>query len=147
MNSNDINPQGLEQQARLQEQAEIAERQQLPASGDPALDSYRLVLRALKQPLAAQLPTDFAARVAARVGFSEEPSSPEDWLMTGLMLVLAVAGLFYIRPVMAGVIGQFHFQLPSLPWPLLGAAAVSVAVAWALDRGALGRHHGSHHGR
>jgi hypothetical protein len=131
----------LERQARLQAQAELAERQQLPASGDPGLDSYRLVIRALRQPLATQLPANFAAQVAARVGFSEERSSLDDWLMTGLMLVLAVTGLFYIRPVMAGIIGQFHFQLPSLPWPLLGAAAVSVAVAWALDRGALSRHH------
>ena len=141
MNNQEIDRKSLEQQARLQAQAELAERQQQPASGDPALDSYRLVIRALKQPPAAQLPSDFAARVAARVGFSEEPSSPEDWLMTGLILVLAVTGLFYIRPVMAGIIGQFHLQLPSLPWPLLGAAAVSVAVAWALDRGALSRHH------
>ena len=43
-----------------------------------------------------------------------------------------------MRPVMASILGQFHFQLPSLPWPLLGATAVSVAVAWALDRGAFG---------
>jgi len=131
----------LERQAQLQAQAELAERQQLPASGDPALDRYRLVIRALRQPPAAQLPANFAAQVAARVGFSEERSSLEDWLMTGLMLALAVAGLFFIRPVMAGVLGQLHFQLPSLPWPLLVAAAVSVAVAWAIDRGALGRHH------
>ena len=46
--------------------------------------------------------------------------------MTGLMLVLAVAGLFYIRPVMAGVIGQF------LGWYQAGEGAgfiVSVVVA------------------
>jgi len=141
MNSHDINQQGLEQQARLQAQAELAERQQLPPSGDPALDRYRLVIRALNQPVAAQLPADFAARIAARVGFSEERSSLEDWLMTGLMLVLAVSGLFYMRPVMASILDQFHFQLPSLPWPLLGATVVSVAVAWALDRGAFGHHH------
>lgn len=142
MSNHEIDQQVLEQQARLQAQAELAERQKLPPGGDPALDRYRLVIRALNQPLAAQLPADFAARVAARVGFSEERSSLEDWLMTGLMLVLAVAGLFYIRPVMASILGQFHFQLPSLPWPLLVAASASVAVAWALDRGAFGdRHH------
>lgn len=144
MNNRDIDQRALEQQARLQAQAELAERQQLPASGDPALDSYRLVIRALNQPLAEQLPADFAARVAARVGFSEERSSPEDWLMTGLMLVLAVAGLFYMRPVMASILGQFHFQLPSLPWPLLAAASASVAVAWALDRGAIGWRNSRH---
>jgi hypothetical protein len=134
-----MKPQDLERQARLQAQAEQAERQQLPASGDPALDSYRLVIRALKQPPAAQLPADFAKRVATRISFSEERSSLEDWLTTGLMLILAVTGLFYLRPVMANVLGQLHFQLPTLPWPLLAAAVASVALAWALDRGALGR--------
>jgi hypothetical protein len=133
--------QDLERDAALQARAELAEQQQLPAGGDPAVDSYRLVIRALKQPPPEQLPANFAARVAMHAGFSEESSSLEDWLMTGLMLALAVTGLFYIRPVMANVLGQLHFQMPNLPWPLLVAAAVSVGLAWALDRGAISRFH------
>ena len=141
MNSND-----LEQQARLQAEAELAERQRLPASGRPELDRYRLVLRALRQPLAVQLPADFAATVAARVVLAEDKSSLEDWLMTLLLLALAVAGLVYALPVAASVLGQLHFKLPTLPWPLLVAAVVSVAVAWALDRGALRWFDHGHHG-
>ena len=131
-----MNSHELEQQARLQAQAEQAERQHLPAGGDPAIDRYRLVLRALRQPLALQLPGDFAARVSARMVLPEESNSLEDWLTTLLMLAMAMAGLFYVQPVMASVLSQLHLRLPGVPWPLLGAAALSVAVAWALDRGA-----------
>ena len=129
--------QSFEEQARLQQLAEQAERQRLPASGDPSLDSYRLVIRALRQPLRLELPSDFAARVAARATVPEESSRLEDWLMSLLLLVLAGGGLFYVAPVMAGVASQLDIHLPAVPWHLLAAAAASIAVAWALDRGAI----------
>lgn len=124
------------QDARLQAAAEQAERLRQPASGDAALDRYRLVLRALRQEPAARLPADFAAKVAARVSRAEEKGSVEDWLMTGLMFVLGVAGLFYMQPVLAGVLQRLHVELPSLPWPWLAATAAGVAVAWLVDRAA-----------
>lgn len=136
-----MNSPDLERQARLQAQAEQAERQRLPASGDAELDAYRLVIRALRQPLAAQLPADFAAGMARRVELPEEKSSLEDWLVTALLFGMAVGGLIYMRPVMAAVVSRLQFDLPSLPtlpWPLLGATVASIAIAWALDRGAAG---------
>jgi len=134
-----MNSRELETQARLQAQAELAERQQLSASGDPSIDTYRLVLRALRQPPAVQLPADFAARVAARVEGVEEKGSLEDWLVTLLMLGMAVVGFIYVQPVMASVFGQLRFDVPTLPWSWIGAAAASVGVAWAVDRGVMGR--------
>ena len=143
-----MNNHQMEEQARLQLLAEQAEKQGLPPGGNAALDGYRLVVRALRQPLAQQLPADFAARVAARVaaraGAPEESTRLEDWLMSLLLLVLAGTGLFYVQPVMAEVFSQLHVRLPAIPWPLLGAAAASVAVAWALDRGAIGWHQRPH---
>ena len=140
-----MNNQDLERQAALQARAEQAERQQLPAGADASVDRYRLVLRALRQPLAAQLPADFARQTAARVTLAEEKTSLEDWLTTLLMLALAVAGLVFVAPVMGRVVGQLHVELPSIPWPLLAAAGVSVALAWAVDRGAITwRGRGSH---
>ena len=133
-----MSKQTIEEQARLQQLAEQAERQRLPASDDASVDSYRLVIRALRQPLRLDLPSDFAARVAARVVVPEENSRLEDWLMSLLLLVLAGGGLFYVAPVMAGVASQLHIHMPTVPWHLLAAAAVSIAVAWALDRGAIG---------
>lgn len=134
-----MNHREREHEERLQAEAESAERQQLPASQDPLVNEYRLVLRALRREPSAGLPADFAARIARRVLFSEERGSMEDWLVTALMLVLAVGGAIYALPllsaVMSGLLPRVSLALPELPWPLLGAAAVAVAVAWVLDRG------------
>lgn len=141
-----MNSRELETQARLQELAELAERQHLPASGDSSLDRYRLVLRALRQPPAVQLPADFAAQVAARVGSAEEKGSLEDWLVTLLLLGMAVVGVIYVQPVLASVLGQLQFEVPTLPWSWLAAAAASVGVAWAVDRGVAGWWEEGHRG-
>jgi hypothetical protein len=133
MNSRDLDAEG-----RLQAQAELAERQQLPPGGDPQVDRYRLVMRALRQPLALSLPANFAAQVATRVAAPEDSHKLEDWLVTVLLLAMAVAGILFVEPVMAEIVGRLHYSLPTLPWPLLGVAAVSVAVAWALDVSASG---------
>lgn len=122
--------------ARLQDVAERAERQGLAAGGDAAVDRYRLVMRALRRPLAVQLPADFAARVAARIVLPEERGSVEDWLVSIVLLGVGVAGLFYLQPVMAGVLASVHFALPKVPWPLLVAGAIAIGVAWAVDHGA-----------
>ena len=130
-----MNVHDREHEARLQAEAEAAERQQLPPAANPAVNEYRLVMRALRQPPSEDLPADFAARVARRVLFAEERGSLEDWLVTGLMLAMAAGALFYIQPVMAKVAGAFQMSLPTLPWPLLMAAAVAVGLAWAVDQG------------
>jgi hypothetical protein len=125
-----------ERDARLQAQAEAAERAGLGASGNAGVDRYRLVLRALRQPLEAQLPAGFAAQVAARVAHPEERTAFEDWLVSVALLALGVTGLFYLQPVMATVLAGVHVSLPPVPWHLLAAAAAAVAVAWLVDRGA-----------
>jgi hypothetical protein len=130
-----MNVHDREHEARLQAEAEAAERQQLPPAANPAVNEYRLVMRALRQPPPDGLPADFAARVARRVLFAEERGSFEDWLVTGLMLAMAAGALFYLQPVLAQVAGAFQVSLPALPWPLLMAAAVAVGLAWAVDQG------------
>jgi hypothetical protein len=122
--------------ARLQIEAERAERMGLPAGAHATVDRYRLVMRALRQPLAAQLPADFAARLAARVVQPEERGSSEDWLVSIVLFCVGAAGLFYLQPVMASVLAGMHYKLPGVPWPLLAAGAVAIGVAWAVDRGA-----------
>ena len=138
-----MNNRDLAQQAQLQLQAELAERQRLTPSGDPQLDSHRLVIRALRQAPALQLPPDFAARIAAKVAAGEQSSSLEDWLLTLLMLMLAVTGLIYVQPVLANVISHFHVGLPTLPWRLLVVAAGSMATVGLLDRAATGWRRGA----
>lgn len=138
-----MNNRELSREEQLQLQAELAERQGLPASGDPQLDSHRLVIRALRQAPALQLAPDFAARMAAQVAAGEQASSVEDWLLTLLLLVLAVTGLIFVQPVMANVISHLHVSVPTLPWRLLVAAALSMAMVGILDRAATGWRRGA----
>jgi hypothetical protein len=127
MNSND---------ERLQSEAERAERMGSPPGANPAVDRYRLVMRALRHPLPAQLPADFAVRLAARVVQPEAHGGIEDWLVSLVLLGVGVAGLAYLQPVMASVLESVHFRLPGVPWPLLVGAIVAIGVAWVVDRGA-----------
>ena len=122
--------------ARLQAEAERAERNGLAPGANAGVDRYRLVMRALRQPLAVQLPADFAARVSARIVLPEERGSVEDWLVSVLLLAVGVAGLLYLQPVMAEVLASMNFRLPTVPWPLLLAGGVAMSVAWAVDQGA-----------
>ena len=124
-----------EHDERLQAEAEAAERQGLPPGGNPVVNEYRMVMRALRRPPPDGLPADFAARMARRVLFAEERGSMEDWLVTALMLGLAAAALVYLLPVLGHVVGALHVSLPTAPWPLLVAAAAAVGLAWAIEQG------------
>jgi hypothetical protein len=130
-----MNTRDRELEERLQAEAEAAEREGRPAGASPAVDQYRLVLRALRKPPIDGLPMDFAARVARRAIYAEERGSIEDWIITGLMLALAAGAMFFLRPLAARIVGAFHVDVPQLPWPLLFAAALAVAAAWAVEQG------------
>lgn len=131
MNNNDI-----DREARLQAAAEQAEQLGQPAGTDPELDRHRLVIRALNQPTALQLPADFAARIARRILVAEEKSGIEDWLMTALLFGMSVIGLVYMQPVLALVVQRVNIEVPQLPWSMLAATLAGIAVAWIVDRGA-----------
>ena len=90
-----------ERDESLQAEAEAAERLQLPPGGNAVVNEYRLVMRALRQPIAEGLPADFAARVARRMMFAEERGSFEDWMISVLMLLMAAVGLYFIQPLLA----------------------------------------------
>ena len=134
-----MNTREREYEERRQAEAEAAERAQLPPGADPAVNEYRLVLRALRQPPVDGLPGDFAARIARRVLYAEEHGSFEEWMVTALMLAMAAGALFYLKPVLAQLVAASHVSLPSLPWPLLFAAAFAVCAAWAVEKGLANR--------
>lgn len=125
----------MEREARLQAAALEAERLGLP-SGDPALDRERLLLRALRRVPDAALPADFAQRVAERAERSPHRAGAEDWLMTLLLGGLGVGALFYLQPYLLVVLRSLHFEMPPVPWSMVGATAVAIAAAWVVDQGA-----------
>ena len=129
-----MNTNRVELEARLQALAEQSEKSGQTASDDPQLDRYRLVTRALRQPLLHDLPEDFAARVLLRIGQAEERSSVEEWLTTLLLLVLAVVGLMVLQPYFGLIIAQLRIPTPNLPWPQLLGSALSIAAVCWLER-------------
>jgi anti-sigma factor RsiW len=78
-----------EREWALQEQALRAERLGLDPASDADVQGYRTVMRALKEPLDAQLPADFAAKTARKVTQrTTSDMSLELWLSYALFGVL-----------------------------------------------------------
>ena len=127
-----MNPQDSERHTRLQAAAEQAERDGRPA-GDPDVDAYRLVIRAVRQALMPGLPEDFARRVVLRTSPSSDNASLEDGMVTLLLLGMALGGGAYFLPRFWPLLSTLPVTLPALSWPLLLAAAVGLGVAWAID--------------
>lgn len=148
MNPSDDSQREMEWQAR----AEQAERARAGASTDPQVAQYQLVMRALGRAPAHALPDDFAQSVLARIARAEEKAGFDDVLVSGLLLVLAIAGLAFVYPWLIALVDHLHALLPSLgsltsplqvgplqaglrglPWSLLAAVAVAIGVAMSLD--------------
>lgn len=132
MNTNDH-----DHEMRRQDAAERAEREHAAAGGDPRVDRYRLIVRALRQPLHPQLPADFPARVAAAAEQSEHGDGLEDWLVVGLLLVMGIGGLLFVGPTLANVAHTMvGISLPSLPWHQVTMAVLCIGIVWAIDTAA-----------
>ncbi len=131
MNSND-----LDHDKHAQAEAERAEREQSAASGDPRVNRYRLIVRALKQPLQPQLPADFAARVVAAIEQREHGDGLEDWMVVLLLFAMGVGGLLFVGPTLANIAhSMVSISLPPLPWNQLVMAALCIGIVWAIDSG------------
>ncbi len=135
-------PADSNRELRMQEEAERAEREQLAPGGDPRVDRYRMIVRALRQPLEPQLPEDFAMRVAAKA-MRRAGNTFEDALVVGLLLAMGVVALLFIGPALAMAAQEIvRIAAPSLPWHLLVTGAGCIGVVWAVDRGWMHLHPG-----
>lgn len=127
MNAND-------QDMRLQAEAERAEREGLPTGRDQRADRYRLIVRALRQPLEPQLPADFDSRVA-KLALSRDGDGFEDVLVSLLLLAMGIGALLYVGPSLAKMTQtMISISLPPLPWHQVMMAVICIGVVWAMDR-------------
>ena len=137
-----MNPQELEQQQKLQDAAERAERERLPA-GDPQVDAYRLVLRALQQPLAISLPADFAQQVARKLQAREEAAGLEKWLINILLVTMAVGAAIFALPPLAATLAPLLRATAAqpVPWSLIFVAALAMTMVWLMDAALSAKRH------
>ena len=135
-----MNPQDLQQQEKLQDAAERAEREHLPA-GDPQVDAYRLVWRALKQPLPVSLPADFAQQVLRKLQAREEAAGLEQWLTNILLVMMAVAAAIFGLPPLAATLARVLRATAAqpMPWSLMFVAALAMAAVWLADLALAGK--------
>ncbi len=138
----------LEKEAQWQRQAEQAEQGHSNAKDDPQVDRYRLVLRALRQPVGPQLPADFAARLQQQVIDSNRRAALEDGLVTLLMAIMVAVGLVVAYPYLASLIDQLRGNLPvaesllgmtdgaltNVPWKSILGSALAIAGVLLIER-------------
>lgn len=127
--------QELEWQA--QERALREEREATGAQpADARIAEYRLIARALRQPLPDLLPAGFARELAARVGEVPLDTRLERWLMRGLIGALVVSGLAATLINGAGwwqaVVGSVpETSATTVHW--IGAVAACMGGSWLFE--------------
>lgn len=119
----------------LQDAAERGECDGLPP-GDPAVDTYRLVLRGVRQAPTQEIPADFAQSTLRRLQATQQADLLERLLTQILVGLLAVGGsVLALPPTLAAIIGAIrHEANPALQWPLILSAALALELVWAIDR-------------
>ena len=122
-----------------QENAMRRERLHLDSAGDDARSRrYRLLARALREPLPGGLPADFAMRVATRVA-AAPASTPrfEFMLMAALAIALAIAAGVVTAIYGSAWLPSFAAILPAPQAPAtrwLLALAGCLGMSWLLGR-------------
>ena len=136
-----MNPNDIERESGLQAEAERAERAGLPATGDAAVDRYRLVVRALREPPDAILPAGFAARVAAIAERTPSRAAFEERLTGILLCVLGLVALLFAGGICIDALRVVLLQVRVTPGLQPVAAAVAcIALVAMLDRAWTRRH-------
>lgn len=131
-----------EREWQAQERAMQCERAGVELTdGDAASAAYLSIARALRQPMDADLPADFAVRVARLAAARAHDAAPDSRFERGLLLVLGIAmgvaglvavaiyGPDWLGPLadaLAAPIGRLGKA--NLAWPL--ALASCLALSW-----------------
>ncbi len=138
-----FNDAACEREWLAQERALQRERMQLDPAGDDALSQrYRMLARALREPLGETLPVDFAQRVTARA--DAMPMRPialesrfEFVLIPTLGLTLVGAASVVMTIYASAWLPVFHAIVPALQAPVNGwllALAGCVGASWLLGQ-------------
>lgn len=127
-----------------QERAMRRERLHLDSAGDDArTQRYRLLARALRQPLQDSLPADFAQHVAARATGLPAAARFEGVLMTTLAVTLVVAAIIVTAVYGSEWLPSFSAILPAPHGPASGwllAFASCMGASWLLGQWQQSRH-------
>jgi hypothetical protein len=127
-----------EREWQLQERALQEERMGAVPGEDPVLADYRRVARALRSPMPPELPTDFAAHVAARADRRRRAQGRLEEVLTQLLLAaLGIAGASVVVESGSAWVRAAAELLPhrvlglGLPWGL--AIVACLGLSWSME--------------
>lgn len=130
-----------EREWQAQERALQAERLGLdPSNGDERVRRYRLLARALREPMPHALPADFARRMAARVAAAPARAGADDsrleFVLIGtLVAVMVVAAGVVVADYGSAWLPAFRRLLPASGAPATDwmlALGACLGVSWLL---------------
>lgn len=111
---------------------------------EAAVAEYRLIARVLRNPPLAPLPSDFAARTAARVRAARAANEGvEIWLERGLLALLLLGGAAALFVYSGDWLRELSFEVPEgavagirsvASWSIAVAACVGISSAFSLAR-------------
>jgi hypothetical protein len=131
-----MNEKDIERDARAQAEAVRAEHAGLPAGGDARVDRYRLIVRALREPVLPELPAGFAARVAARLERAPAGGGFEERVTGILVSMLGIVALVFAGPICFDALRILLATVLATPaLQSIAAAGVCIGAVWLLDRG------------
>ncbi|MFC3650591.1 hypothetical protein ACFONN_03495 [Dyella humi] len=119
----------MEREWALQEQAVRAERLGLDASRDAELQRYRVVARALRQPLDEDLPLNFAREVAREARRRAAGDMRLELYLSWTLLGVLVAMLIGVMLRYGSALGQLTHIALSQPWLLALAGFFALLAA------------------
>jgi hypothetical protein len=127
-----------EREWQLQERALREERDGAPTGDDPALADYRTVARALRTPLAIDLPSDFAAQVSARAAARHAAEGRLEQVLTHALLgALALAAVVVSMQYGGSWLRDGLALLPARHWDLgvqWGLAVIAcLGLSWSME--------------
>ncbi|GLQ89653.1 hypothetical protein [Dyella flagellata] len=114
----------VEREWMLQEQAAKAERLGLDAHDEAKLQSYRAVVRVLRQPLDRDLPLDFASQVAREVRRQAADDMRLELYLSWVLLSVLVLALLGLVARYSGLVLSWF----SNPWLMALAACFALPV-------------------
>ena len=125
-----------EHEWQAQERALQQERSGLPDSADPRVARYRLIARALRQPLPDALPADFARRIAAQVETPALDTRLELRSQIALVALLLISGgvvaLIYGESWGAAIASVLPSSATTSGWAL--ALIACLGVSWGIEQ-------------
>jgi hypothetical protein len=136
------NPHWIDTTARTDQERADQEHGAQPPAGDRHDSTWRLIHRAIVATPMPDIPSGFAARIAAQIPDSLDEARLESTVQKLLLVATVLATVVFSAPYLIAAAGEVVAQSGHLPLPMLLASVIGIGVAAAIDALAKRHRHG-----